>query len=244
MGARSSRSGGRRKRTGFPVRVDGDVGEYSFGHFDFLILADAAANPALDFDRHGCATDFDNFRVACHFVADEDGAMERHRGYGDGDDPPARASHRDGAASEVHLRQKPAAEYVALGVRIGRHRNGAQRRFAAWQIVGRFGCVFHLRSFVRSVEPERPAILRRNLAARTRGPRTYPRPRSSMIGAPLLLSRTPPLAPPSRLIVPPCHREFTRGCSQLLTYNADRLANPAVSTGESQGHAGQRHPRP
>src|SRR5262245_65760153 len=56
------------------------------------------------------------FRITTHFVSDDDRALKAHPSDRDGDDSTIGASNGDGAAGEIHLRQKPAAKNVAMRI--------------------------------------------------------------------------------------------------------------------------------
>src|SRR5262245_2172605 len=56
------------------------------------------------------------FRITTHFLSDEDRALKAHRSDRDGDDSTIGASKGDGAAGEIHLRQKPASKNVPMRI--------------------------------------------------------------------------------------------------------------------------------
>lgn len=108
--------------------VDGDVGEHAVG--DALLRAGVVLGPDLHGDFHRGVADAVEARVAGDGVADLDGGDEAHGVDRDRDDAAAGVRAGEDGAAEVHLRDEPAAEEVAVGVGVGGHRDRADHDFA------------------------------------------------------------------------------------------------------------------
>src|SRR5205823_9256554 len=110
-----------------PGAVDGDVGERRLGHLDHLRVGRAALGIHLYRDGDRGRADALDLDVKREEVADlhrllERELLDRHRG-----NAPAGKAARHRAARDVDLRHDPAAEDVAVLVRVRRHRHDAQR---------------------------------------------------------------------------------------------------------------------
>src|SRR5688572_2048176 len=110
------------------VAVDGDVGERRLGHFHDFRIVGPALGVDLDVYGNGARADAHQLHVEGNEVADlhrllEDELLDR-----DGGDAAAREAAGGGAARDVDLRHDPAAEDVAVLVRIRGHRHHPQRR--------------------------------------------------------------------------------------------------------------------
>src|SRR5687767_11629963 len=110
-----------------PVTVDRHVGERCFGDLDDPRVFRPSLGVDLHVHRDGRAAqahqvDVEGEQVAALHRLLEDELLDR-----DGGDAPARALPRDGAAGDVDLRHDPAAENIAVLVRVGRHGHDAQR---------------------------------------------------------------------------------------------------------------------
>src|SRR5579863_1303745 len=131
---REPRSAFGRHRPRAAVRADRDIGEGAFRHFNML-FGGAPSCPALDLHRDRGTADLYDIGVAAHFIPNEYGKVKGHAGDRHRRNAPSRPSMRNDAAGQVHLRKDPAAEDVAGGISVRRHRNGAQRRLTP--VVGR-----------------------------------------------------------------------------------------------------------
>src|SRR6185437_16693428 len=99
-----------------------------------------APRPGLDVNLHRGAADTFHDRVDLEHIADAHRADELHRLDRDGDDAAAGALDAGDAAGLVHARHHPAAEDVAIGVGVGRHRADAHGELAARaQVVAHVG---------------------------------------------------------------------------------------------------------
>ena len=94
--------------------------------------------------------------VTAHEVADVDGPVEAHRLDADGRDASTGAGHRVGPARDVHLREQPAAEDVAVRIGVGRHRGRYEARPRPRAVVAYRSCshpsapeVLRLRAMLR-----------------------------------------------------------------------------------------------
>ena len=74
------------------------------------------ASPGFDANRHRCAAGPDELAIAADFVADKDRLMKHHAVDGYRRAPSARPPRRKTAAGEIHLREQPPTEYVAVGL--------------------------------------------------------------------------------------------------------------------------------
>jgi hypothetical protein len=98
-----------------------------------------AARSCFDLDRHGCSADTLDACVHTKNIAHADRTDEVHGVHCDCHHTALRSLNPSDAACLVHLRHHPSTEDVAVGVRIGRHCDGAYRQIALW-----FGLVCHI----------------------------------------------------------------------------------------------------
>ena len=89
--------------------------------------------PRLDAYGHRCAPGFHQLAVTADLVPDKDRLVKDHPVNRHRRASPTSPPGRQRAAGEIHLREQPAAEYVAVRVRIGRHRHHANERHTLWQ---------------------------------------------------------------------------------------------------------------
>src|SRR5258708_29481651 len=120
--------------------VDCDVSECALGDAQQLAVG-PALHPGLHRDVDRGAADLEERGVAVDDVADADRMEKRHAVYGDGGHATAREVAGVDGGAEIHLRHEPAAEDIAAGVGVGRHRNGADDKLAIW--FGGLGGVAH-----------------------------------------------------------------------------------------------------
>jgi hypothetical protein len=112
------------------VVADMDKCEGCVGHLVAAMRLEAL-RPGLDVDLHRGAPDALHFGIDLEHVADAHRLDEGHRLDHDCHDTALRALHACDAAGLVHVRHHPAAEDVAVGIGVGRHRDGAHGEFAA-----------------------------------------------------------------------------------------------------------------
>src|SRR4051794_35482247 len=110
---------------GLAVFAKRHIGEHAFRHLLSLQFLPALC-PGLDLHRDGRFARMLEGAVASHLVPHLNRAQEAHGVYADRHDPPTRPPRREGSSSEVHLRQRPAAENSATRVGVAWHGNRAQ----------------------------------------------------------------------------------------------------------------------
>ena len=89
-------------------------------------------HPCLDRNLHRRASDAEQLRVTCNDVPDIYRAQERHSVDGHGGYPAMSGSPSENGSAEIHLRHQPTPKDIAIGVRVGRHRNGPNHDLAMW----------------------------------------------------------------------------------------------------------------
>src|SRR5580692_1710733 len=110
--------------------VDGDIDEIALGHLD-LGRVQLPHHDGLHRHRDRAASDPRHMAVDADEIADPDRLVKSHGLHRHGGDPALRPAGGDGAAGNIHLRQHPAAENIAVGIHVGWHRRGADDRLAA-----------------------------------------------------------------------------------------------------------------
>src|SRR5215471_8268322 len=105
-------------RTRFAILIHGHISQGRFGDFDGHLLRRAALSIYLHIDGDRGAPDFDDFRIEAHQIADQHRLLENEGIDRDGCNPAFRHPQRGNAASDVHVRHDPAAEDVAVRIRI------------------------------------------------------------------------------------------------------------------------------
>ncbi|ABA51047.1 hypothetical protein BURPS1710b_0864 [Burkholderia pseudomallei 1710b] len=117
----------RRQRARAAIGVGRDVGERRLRHLDDLAHQAHPLRVDFDVDRHRRVARLHDARVEAEQIADEHRLLEQERIDRDRRDPAVRAAARRNRARDVDLRHDPAAEHVAVNVRVGRLRDDAQR---------------------------------------------------------------------------------------------------------------------
>src|SRR5919197_5421299 len=134
VGASSSTSSVARHRARPPGTVDGDVGERRLGDLHDLGIGGPALRVNLYGDGDGRRADALDLDVERDEIADLHGLLEHELLHRHGRDAPARDAPGGGAAGDIDLRHDPAAEDVAVLVRVRRHRHDAQRRLLTGEL--------------------------------------------------------------------------------------------------------------
>lgn len=126
-----------RDRPLYPVLINGDIGEESFGDLEprtvFLGFAENGFDPDLEFEGHRCGAEAGDVAVAADDVADFDGLEKFERVDGDGDDSGAGHLLGEDATGNVHLGHDPATENVTIRVGVRWHGESTQDEVALGQ---------------------------------------------------------------------------------------------------------------
>ncbi|ERJ39209.1 Lipid A export ATP-binding/permease protein MsbA [Burkholderia sp. AU4i] len=116
-----------------------DIGERRFGDLHDFAHQAHALRVHLDVDRDRRVAGAHDGRVEAQQVADEHRLLEHERVDRDRRDATVRALARGDRAGDVDLRHDPAAEHVAVDVRVVRLRDDAQRGLLLREFEGRIG---------------------------------------------------------------------------------------------------------
>src|ERR671934_91922 len=128
VGASSNTSSVARHGARSPGAVDCDVGERRLRDLHHLGIGGPALRVDLYGDGDGRRADALDLDVERDEIADLHRLLEHELLHRHGRDAPARDAPGGGATGDIDLRHDPAAEDVAVLVRVRRHRHDAQRR--------------------------------------------------------------------------------------------------------------------
>src|SRR5215469_14083133 len=123
----------RRQRARPAVLADRNISEDRLGHLARPLRREMAP-PRFDTYRHRGAPGFHQLAVTADLVADKDRLMEDHPVDRHRRAAPFRPLHREAPTREIHLRQQPPAEDVAVRVGVAGHRDDANERDAGGQL--------------------------------------------------------------------------------------------------------------
>ena len=116
------------QRPRLALAVDGHIGQRGLGHLHHLPGRGVALGPDLDVHGHRGAAHARDAGVEAQQVAHRHRLLEHELVDRHGGDAALRHAHRQHGAGQVHLRHDPAAEDVAVGVAVARHRDHAQHQ--------------------------------------------------------------------------------------------------------------------
>jgi len=112
------------------------VGEDALGHF-YCLTAAVSTGERFDLNCDWGPPHLNDFRITAHLVSDEDWTLKAHCSDCDSDNSTVCASDGDGAASEIHLRQEPAAKNISMRIGKHGHSNRPQRQLRFRRRFGR-----------------------------------------------------------------------------------------------------------